>query len=309
MIRHAPQAAACPVGPVPVAVIVPSLRAFLVFPVGGPRLLAARFLPAAVTAVFVAPVTMTADPEHPATVDPPAKPLTQWFFMGPHGGVFGGPEPPRRSMASVVLSTEDVRLVFMGPGETSRHTAFSVFGWRTPVYSRDGISGVGTTGNVVKMRLAASSSMATEVNSPSPGEVQRTDPRKSDVSAEGNVWSISQAVCPLASRGMETASSSTPSFLKSHRSSAGLDSRLWSATPAVIPPSWRRTGKRASLTGGPAPTPATPRAGRRNRSSPPLGPSETTFSDPLTTFYRPCVEIVSTPRGSIAGERSERRQR
>ena len=67
-------------------------------------------------------------------------------------------------------------MVFMGPGETSRHTAFSVFGWRTPVYSRDGNSGVGTTGNVVKMRLAASSSMATEVNSPSPGEVQRTDP-------------------------------------------------------------------------------------------------------------------------------------
>ena len=35
MIRHALAPAACPVGPVPVAVIVPSLRAFLVFPLGG----------------------------------------------------------------------------------------------------------------------------------------------------------------------------------------------------------------------------------------------------------------------------------
>ena len=111
MIRHALAPAACPVGPVPVAVIVPSLRAFLVFPVGGPRLLPARFAPAAETAVFVAPVTMTADPEHPATVGPPAKPLTQWFFMGPHGRVPGGPEPPRQSRASGILSTEDVRLV------------------------------------------------------------------------------------------------------------------------------------------------------------------------------------------------------
>ena len=100
MIRHALAPAACPVGPVPVAVIVPSLRAFLVFPVGGPRLLAARFLPAAVTAVFVAPVTMTADPEHPATVGPPAKPLTQWLFTGSHRRVSGGPGQPRQSMAA-----------------------------------------------------------------------------------------------------------------------------------------------------------------------------------------------------------------
>ena len=109
MIRHAVAPAACPVDPVPVSVIVPSLLAFLVFTLGGPNLLPARFLPASETAVFVAPVTMTADPEHPATADPPAKPLTQWFFMGPHGGVSGGPEPPRQSMASGILSTEDGR--------------------------------------------------------------------------------------------------------------------------------------------------------------------------------------------------------
>ena len=106
MIRHALAPAACPVGPVPVAVIVPSLRAFLVFTLGGPNLLPARFLPAAETAVFVAPVTMTADPEHPATVGPPAKPLTQWLFTGPHRRVCGGPEQPRQSMASGILSTD-----------------------------------------------------------------------------------------------------------------------------------------------------------------------------------------------------------
>ena len=105
MIRHALAPAACPVGPVPVAVIVPSLLAFLVFTLGGPNLLPARFLPAAETAVFVAPVTMTADPEHPATADPLAKPLTQWFFMGPHRRASDGPEQPRRGMAGVILST------------------------------------------------------------------------------------------------------------------------------------------------------------------------------------------------------------
>ena len=111
MIRRALAPAACPVGPVPVTVIVPSLRAFLVFPVGGPRLLPARFLPAAETAVFVAPVTMTADPEHPDTVDPTAKPLTQWLFTGSHHRASDGPEPPRQSKASGVLSIEDGRLV------------------------------------------------------------------------------------------------------------------------------------------------------------------------------------------------------
>ena len=74
MIHHAPEPAAFPVGPVAVAVIEPSLPASLVPPPGGPQLLVARFLPAAVAAVFVAPVTMTADPESPVTVGPPAKP-------------------------------------------------------------------------------------------------------------------------------------------------------------------------------------------------------------------------------------------
>ena len=77
VIRHAP-AAAFPVGPLPVAVIEPSLRALLVPPVGGTQSVAAtRFLPASLAAVPVAPVAMTTNPEHRATAGPPANPLTQ----------------------------------------------------------------------------------------------------------------------------------------------------------------------------------------------------------------------------------------
>ena len=107
MIRHA-AAAAFPVGPLPVAVIEPSLPALLVSPVGGSQLLPSRFLSAALAAVLVAPVTMTADPEHRATVGPPAKPLAQWLFAGPHRRPSGGTGQPRLGMASVILSTEDV---------------------------------------------------------------------------------------------------------------------------------------------------------------------------------------------------------
>ena len=56
------------------------------------------------------------------------------------------------------------------------------------------------------MRLLGSISRATALNSPSPTASQRTDPAKSDVSAAGNAWSMSQDVCPLASRGMLAAS-------------------------------------------------------------------------------------------------------
>ena len=112
MIRHAPEAVALPVGPLPVAVIEPSLPALLVSPVGGPPLLPSRFLSAALAAVLVAPVTMTADPEHHATVGTPAKPLTQWLLAGPHRRPSGGTGQPRLGMASVILSTEDVRPFF-----------------------------------------------------------------------------------------------------------------------------------------------------------------------------------------------------
>ena len=112
---------------------------------------------------------------------------------------------------------------------------------------------------------------------------------------------MNQDDCPLAARGMLTASSSSAlSLINSHRTSSALDSRLWIATPVLIPASWRRTGKRASLTGGLAPTPATPMPGRSKRSTPPMAPNATTRTDPLTSSPWPWVEIVSSPSGSIA---------
>ena len=73
MIRHAPQAAACPVGPVPVAVIVPSLRASLVALVGGAVLLRLRRLPAAIPAVRMTPIAGTADVKYGPATGPTAK--------------------------------------------------------------------------------------------------------------------------------------------------------------------------------------------------------------------------------------------
>ena len=89
LIRHAPEAAAFPVVPLPVAVIEPSLPALLVSPVGGPPLSPPRFPPAALTAVSVAPVTMTADPEHHATQSAPAKTVDAVALRG-------SPSPPFR---------------------------------------------------------------------------------------------------------------------------------------------------------------------------------------------------------------------
>ena len=92
MIRHAPEPAACPVDPAAVTVIVPSLRASLVAPVGDAVSLRAGPLPATATAVCVAPVTMPADPEDPETADPRAKPLTQWLFADSHHRLSGEPD-------------------------------------------------------------------------------------------------------------------------------------------------------------------------------------------------------------------------
>ena len=108
MIRHAPEAALFPVDPLPVPVIEPALPALLVPPVGGPPLLPPRFPPAALAAVSVAPVTMTADPKHHTTAGPPAKPLTQCLFAGPHPRPCGGTGQPRPGMAISIPSTDDV---------------------------------------------------------------------------------------------------------------------------------------------------------------------------------------------------------
>ena len=105
MIRHAPQAAAFPVGPLPVAVIEPSFPALLVPLVGVATLLPARFPPASLAAVFMAAVTMTTDPEHRATAGPPAKPPPQGIFAAPHPRPSGGRGQPQLGMARSIPST------------------------------------------------------------------------------------------------------------------------------------------------------------------------------------------------------------
>ena len=93
---------------------------------------------------------------------------------------------------------------------------------------------------------------------------------------------MSQDVCPLATRGIATSSSTAPARSNSQLTSIASSSRLWTATPVVIPPSRRRTGKMVSLTGGLAPTTASPMPGRSKRSIPPMGTLEITFTDPDT---------------------------
>ena len=105
MIRHAAPSAP-PIGPLPVAVIEPSVPALLVPPVGVPPLLPPRFPPASLAAVLMAPVTMTADPEHRATAGAPAKPLPQGLFAGPHPRPSGGTGEPRLGLARSTPSAD-----------------------------------------------------------------------------------------------------------------------------------------------------------------------------------------------------------
>ncbi len=140
MIRHA-AAAAFPVGPLPVAVIEPSLPALLVPPVGGSQLLPPCFPPASVAAVSVAPVTMTADPEHRATADTPAKPLAQGLFAGPHRRPSGGTGQPRLGLAGGILSTEDVRSFFGSAQKPRSLLTVGVFHFRLrPNHAPDRVS-------------------------------------------------------------------------------------------------------------------------------------------------------------------------
>ena len=111
MIRHA-AAAAFPVVPLPVAVIEPPLPALLVPPVGVPPLLPLCFLPASLPAIPVAPVTMTADPEHRATAGPTANPPAQELFAGPHPRPCGGTGQLRPVRAISIPSTDGVGTVF-----------------------------------------------------------------------------------------------------------------------------------------------------------------------------------------------------
>ena len=89
MIRHAPEAAALPVGPLPVAVIEPSLPALLVSPVGPPPLLASHPASALIPAVDLPPVAGAADVKHRPATRPPAKQLPPQHFSGhaPHDSI------------------------------------------------------------------------------------------------------------------------------------------------------------------------------------------------------------------------------
>ena len=79
-----------PVGPLPVPVIEPSFRAFLVFPVGVAMLLQLRSLPAAIPAVGLPPVAGTADVKHHPATRPSTKQLSKHHFLGhrtPHDSI------------------------------------------------------------------------------------------------------------------------------------------------------------------------------------------------------------------------------
>ena len=107
------------------------LPALLVPPVGGPPLLPPRFPPAALAAVSVAPVTMTADPKHHTTAGPPAKPLTQCLFAGPHPRPCGGTGQPRPGMAILIPSTDDAAPFFRAGAKTpDRRLTAGVFSFR-----------------------------------------------------------------------------------------------------------------------------------------------------------------------------------
>ena len=89
MIRHAPEAALCPVDPLPVPVIELSFRAVLVFPVGKPHLLASHPAAALLPAVHLPPVAASTDVKpHPA-IRPSAKQLDPCHFAGhtPHDSI------------------------------------------------------------------------------------------------------------------------------------------------------------------------------------------------------------------------------
>ena len=90
MIRHAPEAAFCPVDPLPVPVIELAFRAVLVFPVGTPHLLASHPAAALIPAVDLPPVAGTADVEHHPATRPSAKQLPPQHFSGhrtPHDSI------------------------------------------------------------------------------------------------------------------------------------------------------------------------------------------------------------------------------
>ena len=90
MIRHAPEAAAFPVDPLPVAVIEPSFPALLVTPVGTPPLLASHPAAAPLSAVDLPPIAGIADVKHRPAPRSTTKQLSPHHFSGhrtPHDSI------------------------------------------------------------------------------------------------------------------------------------------------------------------------------------------------------------------------------
>ena len=105
MIRHAPEAAAFPVGPLPVAVIEASFPTLLVSPVGPPSLLASHPASALIPAVDLAPIAGTANVKHHSATRPSAKQLPPQHFAGhrtPHDSI-AACEPCRVGADAVAL--------------------------------------------------------------------------------------------------------------------------------------------------------------------------------------------------------------
>ena len=167
-------------------------------------------------------------------------------------------------------------------------------------------AGTGTTGRVVKIRFTPSSSKATAEKRPGSGAVHRTDPVKSDVSAVGNTSSMNRESWPLTLSRISASSTTAPSRINRHRRVRAAVPRLRTATPVLMPPSWRRTGTRASRRVGLSPTPATPRLGMSKRRTPPMEPGARTVTDPARSPPRPWVAMVSSPSGfmTVRGRRA-----
>ena len=89
MIRHAPETVLFPVDPLPVAVIEPTFRAVLVFPVGTPHLLASHPASAPLSAVDLPPVAAPADVKHRPATRASAKQPEPCHFAGhiPHDSI------------------------------------------------------------------------------------------------------------------------------------------------------------------------------------------------------------------------------
>ena len=181
----------------------------------------------------------------------------------------------RRASAAKEKRSHGGRIACCGVQKTPRGLPLSSL--RPGVYSSAILSSTGTTGRVVKMRLAPSTSTANPVYSPCPGALQRTVPAKSVVSVAVNSSSMNhdrrrllqyRAAAHQPARHLPVALQRNRRLLQyraaaHQRSTIASAPRLRSAAAVRIPPFLRRAGNSASRVAGPVPTPVTPTPGTR----------------------------------------------